>query len=54
MMAPEAAATTLQLSAGNASQLQSSDAKANAIWPGEPIDLRYLFRIFWISEWLWR
>ena len=28
--------------------------RRNATWPGEPMDLRYLHKILWISRWLWR
>ena len=29
-------------------------AKANATWPDEPIDLRYLYEVLWISRRLQR
>jgi hypothetical protein len=28
--------------------------RKNAAWPDEPVDLRYLHKILWISRWLWR
>ena len=32
----------------------SSRCEGERDWPDEPIDLRYLHKILWISKWLWR